>query len=270
MVRVDKKGCKGEFKQITAKDVVYMLLPVISIGALILAWFMVSSYRPDMFPTMPATWNRLWLLVEKPIMRVSFGGHIFYSLRRVILALLSAIVLGLAFGIVIGWNKKLDCFFGTIFNIIRPIPPIAWVPLITIAFGIGEFPKVLIVFISAFMPIVVNTRSSIQNVEEMYLDVGTLFDANRSQMLWEVAMPSAIPGIIAGIKTATSAAWMAVLAAEMLGAKSGVGFLVSRGMDGNDMPLVLVAMITIGVVGAFLSVFTTFVERLLCPWMKIK
>ena len=270
MVRVDKKGRKGELKQVTARDIVYMLLPVISISALILAWYLVSSYRPDMVPTMQATWSRLLLLVEKPIMRVSFAGHIFYSLRRVILALLCAIVLGLAFGIVIGWNRKLDCFFGTIFNVIRPIPPIAWVPLITIAFGIGEFPKVLIVFISAFMPIVVNTRSSIQGVEEMYLDVGTLFDANRSQMLWEVAMPSAIPGIIAGIKTATSAAWMAVLAAEMLGAKSGVGFLVSRGMDGNDMPLVLVAMITIGVVGALLSVFTTFVERLLCPWMKIK
>lgn len=270
MVRIDKKGRKGELKQVTAKDIVYAVLPVVSIAFLIFTWYMVSAYRPDMFPTMSATWERLMLLIEKPIMRVSYVGHILYSLRRVLLALLCAIVLGLAFGIVIGWNKKLDCFFGTIFNIIRPIPPIAWVPLITIAFGIGEFPKVLVVFISAFMPIVVNTRSSIQNVEEMYLDVGILFDANRRQMLWDVAMPSAIPGIIAGIKTATSAAWMAVLAAEMLGAKSGVGFLVSRGMDGNDMPLVLVAMITIGVIGALLSAFTTFVERLLCPWMKIK
>ncbi|MCI8274053.1 MAG: ABC transporter permease [Lachnospiraceae bacterium] len=270
MVRVDKKGRKGEFKELTAKDVVYMVLPVISIAFLLLLWYLVSSRRPDMFPTMEAAWKRLMLLMEKPVMRVSYLGHILYSLKRVVLALLSAIILGLAFGIVIGWNKKLDCFFGTVFNVIRPIPPIAWVPLITIAFGIGEFSKVLVVFISAFMPIVVNTRASIQNVEEMYLDVGTLFDASKSQMLWEVAMPSAIPGIIAGIKTATSAAWMAVLAAEMLGAKSGVGFLVSRGMDGNDMALVLVAMITIGVIGALLSVFTSFVERLLCPWMKIK
>ncbi len=270
MVRVDKKGRKGEFKTLSFKDIIYGVLPVVSIAFLLLAWYGVSSVRPDMFPTMQATWERLVLLIQKPVMRVSYWGHILYSLRRVILALVAAIVLGVGFGTVIGWNKKLDCFFGSTFNIIRPIPPIAWVPLITITFGIGEFPKVLIVFISAFMPVVVNTRAGLASVEDLYLNVGMLFDANRRQMLWEVAMPSAIPAIIAGIKTATSAGWMAVLAAEMLGAKSGVGFLVSRGMDANDMPLVLVAMITIGVVGALLSVLTSYIERVLCPWMRIK
>lgn len=83
-------------------------------------------------------------------------------------------------------------------------------------------------------------------------------------------MPCATPAIVAGIKTATSAAWMVVLAAEMLGAKSGVGFLVTRGMDANDMPLVLVAMITIGIIGALLGIITSLIERLICPWMRIK
>ena len=150
------------------------------------------------------------------------------------------------------------------------IPPLAWIPLITITFGISEFPKILIVFIGAVIPIVINTRAGLDSVEQIYLDVGMLFDANKRQLLWEVAMPCATPAIIAGIKTATSAGWMVVLAAEMLGAKSGVGFLVTRGMDANDMPLVLVAMITIGVIGALLGVITSFIERLLCPWMKIK
>ena len=120
------------------------------------------------------------------------------------------------------------------------------------------------------MPIVINTRAGLKNVEPLYLDVGRLFDANRRQMLIEVAIPSAIPAIIAGIKTATSTGWMVVLAAEMLSAKSGVGFLVTRGMDGNDMPLVLVAMITIGIVGALLGVVTSIIERLLCPWLQRK
>ena len=199
-----------------------------------------------------------------------FYGHILASLKRVVIALFVAVVLGIAFGTLIGWNRKCDCFFGTVFNFIRPIPPLAWIPLITITFGIGEFPKILIVFIGAVIPIVLNTRAGLSSVEQIYLDVGQLFDANKRQLLWEVAMPCATPAIIAGIKTATSTGWMVVLAAEMLGAKSGVGFLVTRGMDANDMPLVLVSMITIGIIGALLGVITSFIERLICPWMRIK
>lgn len=270
MVKTDKKGRKGEFKTITAKDVFYTILPVISILLLIYAWYAVSSARPDMFPTIEATWERLLRLFEQPIMRVSYWGHIWASLKRVLIALIASIIIGVAFGTMIGWNKKLDCFFGSIFNLIRPIPPLAWIPLIIITFGIGEFPKILIVFIGAVMPVVINTRAGLAGVEELYLDVGVLFDANKKQMLLEVAMPSALPAIIAGIKTATSTGWMVVLAAEMLSAKSGVGFLVTRGMDGNDMPLVLVAMITIGVVGALLGIITSQIERILCPWLRIK
>ncbi len=270
MVKLDKNGRKGEFKEIKPKDVVYAVLPIISLGLLVFLWYYVSSSTPDMFPTMQATWARLIKLFEQPIMRVSYFGHIWASLKRVLIALCAAIVIGIPFGTMLGWNRKLDAFFGSIFNIIRPIPPLAWIPLIIIAFGIGEFPKVLIVFIGAVMPIVINTRAGLKNVEPLYLDVGRLFDANRRQMLIEVAIPSAIPAIIAGIKTATSTGWMVVLAAEMLSAKSGVGFLVTRGMDGNDMPLVLVAMITIGIVGALLGVITSIIERLLCPWLQIK
>lgn len=264
-MKANKKGQKK-----SASEIIYGILPFLSIGLLIYLWYSVSSARPDMFPTMEATWARFIKLFKQPIMRVPYYGHIWASLKRVLLALIAAIAIGVPFGTMLGWNRKLDCFFGSIFNIIRPIPPLAWIPLIIISMGIGEFPKVLIVFIGAVMPIVINTRAGLKNVEEIYLDVGTLFDANRRQMLIEVAMPSAIPAIIAGIKTATSTGWMVVLAAEMLSAKSGVGFLVTRGMDASDMPLVLVAMITIGIVGALLGVITSFIERLLCPWLQIK
>ena len=270
MVKVDKNGKKGEFKETTPMDVVYFVLPFISIGLLIFLWVYVSRNKPDLFPTMQATWQRLVKLFKQPIMRVPYYGHILASLKRVVIALVVAIVIGVPFGTMLGWNRKMDAFFGAVFNIIRPIPPLAWIPLIIITFGIGEFPKVLIVFIGAVMPIVINTRAGLRSVDQLYLDVGELFDGSRRQILMEVAIPSAMPAIIAGIRTATSTGWMVVLAAEMLSAKSGVGFLVTRGMDANDMPLVLVAMITIGIVGALLGVITSLIERLLCPWLEIK
>jgi ABC-type nitrate/sulfonate/bicarbonate transport system permease component len=89
-------------------------------------------------------------------------------------------------------------------------------------------------------------------------------------MLFQIAIPSALDAIFAGIRTSTSAAWMVVLAAEMLGGKSGVGFLIVRGMDSLDLPLVLMSMIFIGVVGAMLAVVTQIVEGVLCPWTRKK
>lgn len=274
MMRLKEKSNRDaviyETKKTTALDIVYFILPIVSMLCIIGLWIGASSESPDLFPSISATWNRLLLLFEKPVMRVTYWSHIGASLKRVLLALVAATVIGCTFGVIIGWNKKLNAFFGTIFYCIRPIPPIAWIPLITIAMGIGEFPKMLIVFIGAVMPMVVNTQAGLAGVEDIYLDVGTLFDANRRQMLLEIAIPSALPAILAGFKTATSTAWMVVLAAEMLGASSGVGFLVTRGMNGDDMPLVLVAMITIGVVGAILGIITDYLERWLCPWLRLK
>ena len=259
-----------EVKKITALDVIYKILPFVSIALLFALWYWVSYRSPDLFPSPAAAWERFITLLEKPIMRVSFPAHIGASLRRVLIALAFAWSIGISFGVLIGWNQKMDAFFGSIFSFIRPIPPIAWIPLITICFGVSEFSKVLIVFIGAVMPVVVNTHDGLKKVEKLYLDVGEMFHANLRQMLTEIAIPAAYPAIFAGIRTSTSTAWMVVLTAEMLGANKGVGFLVVRGMEGNDLPLVLVAMITIGVIGALLAVITGFLERRLCPWESKK
>ena len=259
-----------EVKKITALDVIYKILPFASILLLIGLWIRVSTLHPELFPSPAVTYERSVTLLEYPIMRVSFPAHIAASLQRVVIALVFAWTIGIAFGVLIGWNRKMDAFFGAIFSFIRPIPPIAWLPLITIALGTGEFPKVLIVFIGAVMPVVVNTHDGLKNVQKLYLEVGEVFNANKRQMLLEIAIPASYPQIFAGIRTSTSTAWMVVLAAEMLGANKGVGFLVVRGMEGNDLPLVLVAMITIGVIGALLAVITGFIERRLCPWDRKK
>ena len=192
------------------------------------------------------------------------------SLRRVFIALGCAWLIGISFGILIGWNKKCNALFGPIFTAFRAVPPLAWVPLMTIWFGTGEFPKVLIVFIGALMPVVVNTQAGISNVIKEYLDIGTIFHANERQMLFEIAIPSALDAIFAGIRNSTSAGWMVVLAAEMLGGKSGVGFLIVRGMDSGDYPLCLLSMICIGVVGYLLAIVIQLLERIICPWTRKK
>ena len=245
-----------------------IVLSTISILTLIVIWFLVSNSKPDFFPTPVATIERFIKLINKPIMKISILGHIWASLRRVLLALLAAILLGVSLGLVMGWNKKVRAALNPIIMAIRPIPPIAWIPLIILLFGIDEFPKVLLVFIGSFFPIVMNTMSGVAMVDDMYLKVGKIYKANTWQMLRHVVFPAGMPAILAGIKIAISSGWMVVVAAEMLASKSGLGFLINRGRESYDVALIMVAMILIGVVGALLSAVFTFIERKLCGWMS--
>lgn len=127
------------------KNLFYYVAPYCSILLLFLGWLYISSTKPELFPTPAATWDRLILLLEKPLARVPLWKHVINSLRRVVIALVAASVAGVIFGIFMGWNRTFNATLGSLFQIIRPIPPIAWIPLITIWFGIGEFPKVLII-----------------------------------------------------------------------------------------------------------------------------
>lgn len=133
-------------------------------------------------------------------------------------------------------------------------------------FGIGEFPKVLLVFIGTFVPLVINTSTGIEMVDKINLDVGHVFGGNNRQILTDIVIPTALPSIFAGIRTSVSSGWTTVLAAEMLGARKGLGALVTRGWQGSDMALVLVSVITIAIIGALLSLGLQKLEKVVCPW----
>ena len=192
---------------------------------------------------------------------VSYWADAWRRLRKNTVAMVAMVIVFLI---------ALFAFIGPMFNAFRAVPPLAWIPLITLWFGIGEFPKVLIVIFGSLACIVVNVQAGLSTVEKTFLDVATVFNATPAQRLFNVAIPASLDAIFAGVRTSTSAAWMVVLAAEMLGANAGVGFLISRGMDSIDMPLVLTGMLAIGIVGALLAIITQFAERLICPWTRKK
>ena len=248
-------------------SILYKILPVISLVLLVLLWLAAAGSGTN-FPSPAEVWERTVRLFTNPVKKLTLVGHVLVSLKRIGLALLFDWTFGIAFGILLGWVPKARAFFGPMFNAFRAVPPLAWIPLITLWFGTGEFPKVVIVIFGSLACIVVNVQAGLSTVDKMYLDVGTVFNATPAQRLLKIAIPSSLDAIFAGVRTSTSAAWMVVLAAEMLGANSGVGFLISRGMDSIDMPLVLTGMIAIGIVGAILAILTQIAERLICPWTR--
>ena len=253
-------------QQKTLRNVLYYGLPVLAILMIAVGWVLFSDSRPELMPAPADVWARFVKTFTKPIAKTSLAGHAWASLRRVLMALLIAWAFGISFGIPIGWNKKCKAFFGSIFEVIRPIPPIAWIPIVIMWFGIGEFPKVLLVFIGTFVPLVINTSTGIEMVDKINLDVGHVFGGNNRQILTDIVIPTALPSIFAGIRTSVSSGWTTVLAAEMLGAQKGLGALVTRGWQGSDMALVLVSVITIAIIGALLSLGLQKLEKVVCPW----
>lgn len=242
------------------------VLPVLSILLIAVAWISLSTVHPEIVPSPVSVWNRLIKTFTKPIGRINLFGHAWASLRRVLGALLVAWAFGITFGILIGWNKTFRALFGSIFEMIRPIPPIAWIPIIIMWFGIGETAKIIIVFIGTFVPLVINTSTGIQMVQKINVDVGKVFGGNSRQILTQIVIPTALPSIFAGVRTSVSSGWTTVLAAEMLGATAGLGSMVTKGWQGGDMALVLVAVITIAIVGAILSIVLAKLEKVVCPW----
>ena len=248
------------------KRVVVKVIPIISVLGLIALWCLGSAYAPKLVPTPAAILQRTVTLFTDPIQGYTLLGHIWASLRRVLIAMVFSTVIGVTLGVAIGWNKTVQRTLGTLFEIIRPIPPIAWLPLIIMWFGIGEFPKILMVFIGTLMATVINTYTGIRMVDQYLLDVGRSFQASQRQLLFEIAIPCALPSICTGLRNALGTGWMVVLAAEMIGADSGVGFLITRGTEFFDVPLIFVGMICIGIVGALLSLVIEMIERRICPW----
>lgn len=249
-----------------AKKIIYAVLPILSIGSILILLLILSAQPGSMIPSPAAILDRFIRLMTTPISKATLPGHVLVSLQRVLTAFIASIVLGISLGVALGWSPTFHDLVSPVFEILRPIPPIAWIPLAILWFGIGEMSKVFIVFIGSFVPIVINTQSGMQAIDPLLTNAGRVLGANHWQLLTNVAFPATIPAILAGIKTALSGGWMCVLAAEMIAAKQGIGFLIVNGQELGDMALIVVCMLVIGVVSALLSVVLTKLEGVLCPW----
>lgn len=254
----------------TSKKVLYALLSVSSLALFVVLWVVLANKEGSMLPTPGETLSRFLDIMRSPISKATLPTHVWVSLRRVLIAFVFAVVLGITLGVALGWSVKFNAFIGPLFEMVRPIPPIAWIPMIIIWFGIGETAKIVIVFIGAFTPIVLNTSAGIRAIDPLLISAGKILGANRRQLLMDVAFPATIPAILAGIRTALSSGWMCVVAAEMIAAKQGVGFLIVRGQEIGDTAMIVVCMLAIGIVSALMSQILIKLEGVLCPWQFSK
>lgn len=265
---MDEKKKDGNTPAAVLKRVLFAITPLLTVSVIIGAWYFgaIRASSP-VLPSPVQVIQRMGRLFTEPIASTSLFGHIAVSLQRAFKGLLISIAVGIPFGILVGWNKKFASTFGVFFELLRPIPPLAWIPLLVTWFGISETSKVAMVILGAIVPVVVNSYTAVKMVPELYIEVGKMFHATtNTRILTTIVLPASLPTIFAGIRNSTSVSFICVLAAEMLAADSGLGFLITRGMNSFDVPLIMCGMVLIGGIGALISVVTNFIERKLCPW----
>ncbi len=244
----------------------YWYLSVLSVGLLLIIWWLVTDIFKIFAPTMmPSPIKVFTTFIEKFYETKPEGStllvHLWSSLTVVLTGYLYGAVIGIPLGIAMAWFKPVDRFVRPLFDLIKPVPGIAWIPVMITLFGIGITAKAMIVFLTAFIACVVNAYSGIKQTRDVHLWVSRTFGATNLQMLFTVAIPTALPMIMTGLRVALGAAWSAVIAAELLASSSGIGFMIqqSRGLYRPD--IIVVGMLTIGIVGTLLTKVLTIIEK---------
>lgn len=194
--------------------------------------------------------------------------NIWSSLEIALCGFLLAMVIGIPLGWLMGWYRGFDAFMRPIFEIIRPIPPVSWIPLTIVWMGIGLQSKAFIVFFSAFVPCLINAYTGIRQTKEVLINVGKTFGASNFTCFWKVGIPSSMTMTFAGIKVAIGNAWATLVAAEMLAASSGLGFMILMGRNYGRVDLIILGIVVIGVLGVIISSLIGACENLVLGWKK--
>jgi NitT/TauT family transport system permease protein len=237
------------------------VVPPVAVIALLLAvwWAVVARSESPIFPTPWQVVAGAWELAEDG----TLWEHIGSSLFRVGVGFGLAAAVAIPLGLWMGWVGGAYRTLNPIFQMLRPISPIAWIPIAILWFGVGDVSPIFLIFISSVFPMVVQTTSGVHTIERRYLRAAANFGVSRAVLFRRVVIPAVLPEIIVGMRIGIGVAWLVVVAAEMIALRSGLGYLIMDSRNaGNRYDLVIASMIIIGLIGLMLDGATRLLERL--------
>jgi NitT/TauT family transport system permease protein len=236
-------------------------IPAVSVVALLVAawWISVVVTKTPIFPTPLAVITATVELLHDG----TLWEHIGASLFRVAAGFLLAVLVAVPLGLWMGWVNGAFRTFNPIVQLLRPISPIAWIPIAILWFGVGDASPIFLIFLSAVFPLVVQTVTGVHTIERQYLRAAENFGVSRRKLFLRVVIPAALPQIIVGMRIALGVAWLVVVAAEMIALHSGLGYLIIDSRNaGNRYDLVVAGMVIIGVTGLLLDTLMRRLEAL--------
>ena len=234
-----------------------VVLPIVTAAALVLLWQLgVSVTHTTIFPSPLAVARGIGHL---PSLRAYIGDSLF----RVACGYLAAVLLGIPVGLMLGWWSTAARAANPLIQMLRPISPLAWMPLAVIWFGVSNLAPVFLIFLASFFPVVVAAMNGVRNVPPMYVQAGRNFGLTTPQLMRRVIFPAVLPHILVGLRLAFGVAWLVLVAAEMIAVDSGLGYLIIDARNaGKRYDLVVGGMLLIGVIGLALDALIRLAERM--------
>jgi NitT/TauT family transport system permease protein len=263
---MDQGGRKKGFLQ--SHTLLKLILPL----GIVIGWEVIAILLNNEF-ILPRLESVFVVLLSPTTDILGYGNLItnaFTSLERVILGFLLAAGIAIPLGVVMARSETMHNFFDSTVQLLRPIPPLAWVPLALAWFKIGLTSMVFIIGMGAFFPILLNTLDGVRGVKKTWVESAAILGASERQILTKVVIPGAAPTIWTGLRVGFGIAWMCVVAAEMMpGTNSGLGYLIMSSYNWGQIPVIIAGMIVIGIIGIGCDYLFKMVERRSFRWREL-
>jgi bicarbonate transport system permease protein len=265
-------GFKLSKKQLALLDDI--LTPVIAILVLLVIWEILSAIGGGKLPGPYKVVTEAKNLILYPFYNrggtdVGLGLQVWASLQRVAIGYTIAAIVGISLGIVIGLNQRVRKGLDPVFNILRTVPPLAWVPIAIAALQQNQPAALFVIFITAVWPILINTAVGVRQIPQDYNNVAQVLQLSRQEYFFKILFPSALPYIFTGLRIAIGLAWLAIIAAEIvMTGVTGIGFFIWNAYQNGQVSEIIVALVYIGLVGWGLDKLMVFVQGLILPYSK--
>lgn len=194
--------------------------------------------------------------------------HVLRSVLLVTMGFTVAASAGVVLGLAMGASRRIEAFVNPIFLVLRPIPPLAWIPLAIVWLGLGDAAKMMVIFVSAFVPSVINSFTGVRQIDKPIFEAAAMLDVTGARYWREVLIPGALPSIFTGLRLSLQASWTTLVAAELVGAVTGLGQILNQAAQDIFPAMILVGMISVALCGWLMTMGLGWIEKKVMPWKR--
>jgi len=248
------------------------LVGLATVGVFLVLWYVATTLtgfiNPSRFPRPAEVWSALQFIQTEGYGNGKLHQHVFHSLMLVAMGFGVAIGVGVPLGLLMGHSRRAEALINPAFLLLRPIPPLAWIPLAIVWLGLEDASKILVIFVAAFVPSVINSYTGVRNIETPVLEAAQMLGVKGWRLVAQVLVPGALPLIFTGLRLSLQASWTTLVAAELIGALYGLGSILNQGAQDIFPAMILLAMAVVGLCGASTTWLLGALEQRAMPWRK--
>lgn len=242
----------------------------LALAAVLALWHVLTSVTGFIsaarFPNPAEVWVSLRQITLDGYGNARLHEHVLRSVVLVTMGFAIASSAGVVLGLAMGASRTVEAFVNPIFLVLRPIPPLAWIPLAIVWLGLGDAAKLMVIFVSAFVPSVINSYTGVRQIDKPIFEAAAMLNASGWRYWREVLVPGALPSIFTGLRLSLQASWTTLVAAELVGAVAGLGSILNQAAQDIYPAMILVGMISVALCGWLMTQGLGWIERKLMPW----